>query len=428
MNSFDHLFEKLIDYNNVKRALKNAAKRKHRRGDVCYIFENEDEHVKAVIRILTNGEFKPQTHNLMKIQDGVTKKERFIMQPYFFRNQYGQAVYEQVIHHAVVQVLRPIFERSMYFHSNGSIPDRGCHSGKKYLQRYIHRNKNTKKLKYFLKADIHHYYQSINIDILKKKLASIIKDKKFLQVVFTILDSNIAHTKNGKVNMGLPIGFYTSQWFANFYLEKFDYFIKQKLKANFYSRYMDDFIIIGSNKQELHRKLIRIQKYLKEIDLNLKPSSKIALFDYTDKNGKTHGECINFMGFKFYRNRTTLRKHVLMSTRKAAHLVDKSIKNNCMNWYVACRMVSYYGWFAVTDTYKYYHKYIHPYAHINVCKKVIHQHDHKKEVLPYIKRTELINKALNIGHKRGLEKYKNKKEEIRRRNYLWKSSGNNQSR
>lgn len=405
MKSFNHLFEKLVDYDNIKEALKNAAKRKRRRGDVQYILQDEEKHITNVIYILENGEFKPQTHNLMRIQDGVSKKERFIMQPYFFRNQYGKAVYEQVIHHAVVQVLKPIFMKSMYFHSNGSIPDRGCHSGKKYLANYIKKNKNTNKVKYFLKGDIHHYYQSVNIDKLKSMLAKKIHDKRFLEVVFAILDSNVALTKEGKVKMGLPIGFYTSQWFANFYLTEFDHYVKEELKAPFYSRYMDDFLILGSNKRELHENIKKIESYIKELDLELKPNHKVALFDYIRSDGKRIGEYIDFMGFKFYRDKTTLRKHVIKHAKRAAYLVDKAIKEKNINWYISSKMVSYYGWFKDSDTYTYYNKYIANKAHIGVCKNVIRQHDRSPYVEERVRRLHSINRALNILHEQGIKRY-----------------------
>lgn len=406
MKSFNHLFEKLIDYDNIKTAFKNAAKRKRRRGDVQYILENEEKHITNVIHILENGEFKPQTHNLMRIQDGVSKKERFIMQPYFFRNQYGQAVYEQIIHHAVVQVLKPIFMRSMYFHSNGSIPNRGCHSGKKYLAKYIKKNKENSNVKYFLKGDIHHYYQSVNIDKLKGMLKRKIHDEKFLKVVFSVLDSNIALTKEGKIPMGLPIGFYTSQWFANFYLDEFDHYVKEVLKANFYSRYMDDFLIFGSNKRQLQKDVLKIEKYLNNLDLTLKPNHKVALFDYKSKEGKVSGECVDFMGFKFYRDRTTLRKHVLVHAKRAAKLVDEAIKNNKMNWYIACKMVSFYGWFKDSNTYVYYNKYIADKAHIGTCKKVIKQHDHHPYVGYWVIWTHKWNAVMNIFHRQGIAKYR----------------------
>lgn len=406
MHSFNHLFEKLIDYDNIKMALHNAAKRKHRRGDVNYIFQDEETHITNVIYMLEHGEFKPQVHNLMEIQDGVSKKKRYIVQPYFYRNQYGQAVYEQVVQHAVVQVLRPIIEKSMYFHSNGSIPNRGCHSGKKYLEKYIKNNKENGNIKYFIKGDIHHYYQSININLLKQMLARKIHDKKFLKVVFTILDSNIAIFEGQRVNVGLPIGFYSSQWLANFYLEQFDHFVKEKLRVKFYSRYMDDFIILGSNKKELHKNIEEIKNYLEKLSLKLKPNHKVALFDYTNpKTGKTTGERIDFMGFKFYRNRTVLRKHVLRHAKRAAKQVQKAIDNNRLNWYLACRMISYFGWFKVTNTYKYYMTYISPFAHINTCKKIIHQHDHKVQVNYSVRETHKMNRVHNIFHEQGITKY-----------------------
>lgn len=396
MKSYNHLFEKLISYENIELALNNAAKRKHTRGDVQFIFSNKKLHIEQVISILKNNKFKPQIHNLVEIHDGINKKKRYIIQPYFYRNQYGNVVYEQIIHHAVVQILRPIFEKSMYFHSNGSIPGRGCHTGKKYLDKCIRENKNSPKIKYFFKGDIHHYYQSVNINLLKEKLKVKIHDEKFLQVVFAILDSNIAFYKKEKVNVGLPIGFYSSQWFANFYLEEFDHYVKETLRVPYYFRYMDDFLIFHPNKKELWEKVEQIKNFFDTHSISLKPNYKLAQFHYINqKTGKELGEPVDFMGFKFYRNRTVLRKYILQHTKITAHNVHAAYLTNTLTWYLASRMISYYGWFKVTNTYKYFQDFIRPFAHIKLCKKIISKHNKKQhKKFKYLRKLEEINKNL----------------------------------
>ena len=394
-HSYSNLFEQLISYSNIKEAIRNAAKRKRRRNDVQYILEHEEEHICNIIYMLESGSYKPQSHKLIRINDGTSKKERFITQPYFFRNQYGEAVYEQIVHHAVIQILKPIFMKSMYFHSNGSIPERGCHRGKKYLAKHIEKYKDTNKIKYFFKADIRHFYQSVNTNILKEKLSKIIHDDRFLKVVFAIIDSNVVSWEGKKSRTGLPIGFYPSQWFANFYLTSFDHYIKEELGAPYYARYMDDLVIVGSNKKELAKCRDKITIYLKSLGLELKENHKIALFDY-----KERGEPIDFMGFKFYRDRTVLRKHLLHSTRRAALKVNKHVINGTLNWYIASRMLSYLGWFKHTNTYAYFKKYIEPIAHIKACKKAVRQHD-RREYYATIVRRNLI-KRKHISRNKGL--------------------------
>ena len=104
---------------------------------------------------------------------------------------------------------------------------------------------------------------------------------------------------------GLPIGFYTSQWFSNFYLMDFDHFVKEKLKARHYIRYMDDIVILSSNKKKLHKMKEEIINYLdQELNLKLKNNYQVFRFDYV-KNKKHYGRDIDFMGFRFFRNKTT---------------------------------------------------------------------------------------------------------------------------
>lgn len=374
MKSYKHLYEKLIDIDNIIKAIHNASKRKKRRREVQEIIDNPWHHANQIIAMLERGEYTPQKHILRKITDKSSGKERYIMKPYFFRNMEGKEVYEQVIQHAVIQVLRPIIMKGMYCHSYGSIPGRGCHSGKRALAGYIKNRKDTKDIKYGLKCDIHHFYQSINITLLKELLTKKIHDARFLKIIFVILDSNVGLMKGKEIEMGLPIGFYSSQWLANFFLQNFDHYMKEKLKVKFYIRYMDDFVVLDSNKRKLHYVLSEIKSYLSNIKLHLKGNYQLFLFDYVRKDNHVVGRPINFMGFKFYRTRTTLRKPILKRARRAAKQIDKAVKENRLNWYCCSRIMSYKGWFKYTDTKQYVRKYIKPYMHEFRCRKVLREH------------------------------------------------------
>lgn len=374
MKSYNHLYEKLIDLDNIVTAIYNASKRKKRRHEVQAVIDNPWHHAHNIVAIVERGEFTPQKHHLRRIQDTSSGKERYIMKPYFYHNRQGEEVYEQVIQHAVVQVLKPIIMKGMYCHSYGSIPGRGCHSGMRALAGYIRNNKDTNKLKYAVKCDIHHFYQSINKELIKQLLAKKIHDTRFLNVVYTILDSNIGILDHKEIDMGLPIGFYSSQWLANFLLQDFDHFIKEKMGAEFYIRYMDDFIIFGSNKKKLREILYAAKAYLENLDLSLKGNYQLFRFDYKKKDGKVIGRPLDFMGFKFYRDRVTLRKTILRRARKAAMNVHNAVLNNKLNWYLCSRIISYKGWFKSTNTKKYVAKYIRPYVHEFLCKRELQRH------------------------------------------------------
>ena len=217
--------------------------------------------------------------------------------------------------------------------------------------------------------DIRKYFESIPHDILKAKLSRIILDKDFLKVVNTIIDVQ---------EIGLPLGFYTSQWLANFYLTDLDHFIKEELCAKYYVRYMDDMVILGGNKRQLHKMRQEIEKYLNEIlGLQMKDNWQVFKIEYVDKHGKTHGRALDFMGFKFYRNRTTLRRNIMLRASKKA----KRIKNKDKPTLYDCRqMLSYTGWISATDTYGFYKKYIKPYVNIRYMKKRISKHERRSKL------------------------------------------------
>lgn len=259
----------------------------------------------------------------------------------------------------VVNVLKPIIQRKFYFHSYGSIPGKGAHNAKKYIERWI--RCDVKNTKYVLQMDVKKYFESIDHDILKRKISRIIKDEKFLKILFTIIDVT---------PKGIPLGFYTSQWLANFFLSDLDYYIKQELKAKYYVRYMDDMVILGSNKRRLHKIEIAINSYLNNEELEMKYTHQVFLLKYNE----TRGRCLDFMGFKFYRNRTTLRKKIyIRMCRKARKLYIK----DKISIYECRQMLSYIGWLKCTDTYNAYFIYIKPYVDIGKLKKRISNYDRR---------------------------------------------------
>ncbi len=373
MKTYKHIFDKFNEYGNYARAINRASLHKRDREDVYDVFLNPDKHIKKIMKSVVEQTWKSRKHVAEVINDGVTQKKRLIIRPDF--------AYEQVIHHAVVQVLQPMFYKGMYEYSCGSIPDRGATLGQKYIEKFIKKNNisnppkgckyNKSNIKYVLKIDIHHFFQSINIDILKQKFAAKIKDDKMLWVINTILQSNIVKFGGEDVDIGLPIGYYTSQWFANWYLQDLDHFIKEELHIRCYVRYMDDMVMFSGNKKELKRCLERIKEFLKTLDLEIKDNWQIFRFDYVDKSGKRRGRPIDFIGFKFYRDKTVLRKAIMLkATRKATRVTKKSK----LTWYDACQILSYLGYFKHSDTWTCREKYISNKVSAKACKKLVSKH------------------------------------------------------
>ena len=328
MKSYNHLFEKIIDSENIRKAIRQSSKRKRDRKVVQQVLQNEDHYIKVIQDILTNDKFTIRKHTPKIIDDGFQHKQRKIIQPDY--------KYEQIIQHALMQVLIPIFERGMYTYSCGSIPNRGNSYGKKYIEKIIKKDKiNTQ---YVLKIDIKKFFENIDHEILKKKLERIIHDKKVLKVLYTIIDS---------YDDGLPLGYYTSQWFANFYLQELDCFIKQNLRVKYYIRYMDDMVLFASNKEELYYAKEAIESFV-NLKLNLELKSNYQIFKLA-KNKNDSGRCLNFMGYKFYIDKTILRKNIMLKTTRK---ISKILKKNKCTWYDATQLMSYYGWIKNTNSYK----------------------------------------------------------------------------
>ena len=350
IKSYNHLWGKFISEENIKLAIRNSSKGKRNRKLVKEIYENSDAWIERIQSYANN--FHNNKHTPLEIYDGITRKKRTIIVPKYK---------EQIIHHMAVNVLIPIFNKGMYEHSYGSLPNRGAHKGKKLIEKWIKHDR--KNIKYCLKMDIRKFFESIPHDILKQKLSSIIHDEKFLKLLYELIDVN---------KKGIPLGFYTSQWIANWYLQGLDHYIKEKLGAVHYIRYMDDMVIFGSNKRKLHKIREKISEYLnKELGVQMKDNWQVFRFDYI-KNGKHYGRCLDFMGFKFYRDKTTLRRTIMLkATRKAR----KMYKKDKVTIYDIRQMMSYLGWIDCTDTYNMYDTWIKPYVDFRYCKKRLSKYD-----------------------------------------------------
>ena len=172
-----------------------------------------------------------------------------------------------------------------------------------YIELKAGENTTTKKQK----ADIHHYFQSIDHAVLKTEIRKVIKDAG----VLALLDRIIDHNGNMPDGVGIPVGNLTSQLFANIYLDALDQFIKHELGVEAYIRYMDDFVILSPDKEQLRNWLARIEQFLRE-ELKLEFNPKTTIL--AAKNG------IDFVGYK---HRATHRKVRKDSIKRIKRTIKK---------------------------------------------------------------------------------------------------------
>ena len=409
MKTYKHIFEKLLKEENIAQCFHDAAKRKTTRPEVARVLKEErevsndrpdpqclQEHVKALQKILEEETFKPPEHRKQLINEYSCGKVREIIKPEY--------QYEQVVHHCIIKQLQPIILHGLYEHALGSIPKRGCHSGKKRVEKWIKGYKGKKF--YILKADVRHCFDTEDIRVIETKLRRVIKDEKFIRLCVTVMEHEATvkppefddmwikdeQWQDAEFLSGLPLGFVTSQWFTQLNFKPFDHKVIEDWKelggVDHYIRYADDIVAFGRNKKKLHKLEEAMQDYLKnEMHQKIKYNWQVFRFEYPDRKAppvidkktgkekpKTRGRALDFMGFVFHYNRTTLRKSILKRATKKAHRIAKKEK---VNWYDASAMLASMGWFTHTDTYGFYEDHIKPYVNIKQLKKKVSRHSKK---------------------------------------------------
>lgn len=362
MKTYKNLYINMLDKDLINQCISDASKNKRTKGrkDVQWVKNNRERAVDKVYDILFNKNFEPAHKTKTTINEYSTLKTREIVKPRY--------KFDQIIHHVAMTQFVPIALKGAYEFSVASIPGKGDKFGVKHVKKWI-RSYGDKKF-YVLKMDVHHFFASIDKRILKRKLERIINDKDYLELLFKIIDTG--------TDEGLPLGFYTSQWFANFYLQELDHYIKQELGAEYYMRYMDDMVVLGTNKRKLHKIKRAVEEFLNNnLNLELKGDWQVFRFEYVDrKTGKTKGRFLDYMGFQFHRDRTTLRKSTLKKIRRKALRIHKKSRTT---FFDACQMMSYLARLRRCKTYNYYLKYIkHNCPVKRRLKKIISNH-YKKE-------------------------------------------------
>lgn len=351
MHTYKNLWSIINSDETIDKCIKKAAIGKMDRESVQY-WMKDIEGFKGYLRANIKN-WKNYPHEPVIIHDDSSGKERTIIVP---KHE------ETVVQYMIVETLKPLLTKGMYRHTYSSIPGRGLHGCMKSIRKWI--DYDRANCKYCLKLDIRKFFNSINHDLLKARFAKYVKDKKILKLIYEIIDVS---------PNGLPLGFYTSHWFANWYLQPLDHYIKEDLHIKHYARYIDDMALFSSNKKKLHKAKHKIESYLNEIGLTLKSNWQLFRFDYFNKKkNKNCGRCLDFVGFKIYRDKTYLRKRIMLKmTRK----VKKIQKKNKFTIYDAHQMMSYLGWVDWSDTYLVYKKYVAPVITFKKCRKRISQYD-----------------------------------------------------
>lgn len=249
MKRVNKLFPEILDWDNLRFAVWRAAKGKRHRKKAIDFLSNCDEHLRQIQDELTNGSFHFGDFTQFPIRD---PKPRMIT---------ALSFRERIVHHAVIRVCDPCFERFLVDTTYA------CRKGKGRLAAIARAHRFARQFPWYLKMDVRAFFDSVNHETLLRLLARRFKDSDLLR-----LFERVIRSFDVSPGRGIPIGSLTSQHFANFYLGWLDHFIKHQLRHFGHVRYMDDFVVWGSGPQKLATSLLRIAAFLsEELQLDLKP-------------------------------------------------------------------------------------------------------------------------------------------------------------
>ena len=312
------IWQSLCSYENLEIAFKKARKRKSKRRDVIEFEKNLETNLNELRTELLLHSYKPKPLKTFIVKDPKTRTIR--------KSEFR----DRIVHHAICNVIEPILEKSFIYDSYANRIGKGTSNAVKRFDLFKRKvSKNNTKICYVLKADIKHYFEEVNHDILLNAIKNKINNKDLLWLIKTIL---INHSKE----KGMPLGNMTSQFFANVYLNELDQFIKHKLKAKHYIRYVDDFVIFHTDKEILKIYKDEIKTFLKE-ELRLElhdTKSKILIL----KQG------ISFLGFRIFPHHKLLRKTNIrtMNKRLIQNNYD-SIYNYLEGWLAYAKQADTYN-------------------------------------------------------------------------------------
>lgn len=323
MKRVGNLYEQIISIENLHLADERARRGKHNSYGVKVHDKNRDNNILLLHKQLADRMFKTSEYDTFTIFE---PKERLI-----FRLPYYP---DRIVHHAIMNVLEPVWVSVFTTDSFSCIKGRGIHGAMRKVKIAM---KDRKNAHYCLKIDIKKFYPSIDHSILKQVIRRKIKCVDTLNLLDGIIDSAD----------GVPIGNYLSQYFANLFLTYFDHWIKEIKRVKYYFRYADDMVFLASNKEELHSLFNDIEKYLSD-NLNLTIKDNHQVFPISNNHKDKTGRGLDFVGYVFYFDETRIRKNIKKNFCRAAARLNKRKFVSTMEY--KQRLCSWFGWAKYSDS------------------------------------------------------------------------------
>jgi RNA-directed DNA polymerase len=278
-------YEDIISLENLLSSWQEVLRGKRRRKDVAEFSLNFLDNILELREELVQKTYRHGGYKFFKIND---PKPRDI---------HKAAVRDRLVHHALYRVLYSHFDRVFIYDSYSCRKDKGTHRAINRFRDYASKvSRNSTRSCWVLKGDIRKFFANIDHKILKKVLAKYLEDESVLWLLGQVVDSfNIGNA----TGVGLPLGNLTSQLLVNVYMNEFDQFAKRQLKAKYYIRYADDFVILSESKKGLEEYVPLIARFLENsLRLSLHPD-KLYI--------KTLASGLDFLGWVHFPHHRVLR-------------------------------------------------------------------------------------------------------------------------
>jgi len=325
-------FEKVYSFDSLYKAHKVARLGKRNKREVIEFELRLSENLTLLSRSLKDKTYRMSGYYSFYVYD---PKKRLIHALHYC---------DRVVQHALCdEVLAPLFERRLIYDNAACRQNKGTLFALKRVRAFLSDYyKHNGSSGYFLKCDIHKFFDSIDHEILKNKLRKVITDEDIFWLLCLIIDSY--ETTPGK---GIPMGNQTSQWFAIFYLDGMDRLIKEQLRIKYYSRYMDDCVLIDNDKNRLKECLSQMKGYADSVKLEFNEKTKI----FPIKNG------VDYLGFHIYLANSG---KVIMKVRQTTKKKFKRKLKHLMHYY-SLGMVDLSDCWQVTQAYHAHLSHGHTY-------------------------------------------------------------------
>ncbi len=288
--TYDHLWPQIITFENLHTAYLKARRGKRFSPDVLAFSADLEESLLSIQEDLVSKRYRTSAYRCFFVYE--PKKRMIAALP--FR--------DRVVHHALCNVIEPIWEARFIDDNYACRVGKGTHAAADRLTAFLRRAHRQWGQVYVLKLDVKSYFPSVNHEILMELIRRKITCRDTLWLVGEIVQS-----WRGDEGKGLPIGNLTSQLLANVYLHELDMFVKHNLRARYYLRYMDDTLVVHQDKGWLQQAKRSIGVFL---------GTRLALELNSKSNVFPAEQGVPFLGYRIWRTHRLLKKENVQRVRR----------------------------------------------------------------------------------------------------------------